>query len=731
MLPVPLRSRLRPWLWPALAYAAVVAALWPVPVFGILHAESSAVVAAAAFFVSAIAGIGALRCGESAGCILVRSVAVLAVPLALLTLSLLWRPNCAYWTGLGLFVLLVPPSAVLGASLAAALVASGVRRARLVAVGTGLAVAAGGTVWTLAVHPQLFVYNPVYGGVLGPIYDDELALRTGLFVARGEALVWAGVLLCWARWRNGGGTRWATGGASGLAVLGIAALLPLGTTQSAAGIESVLSAEETYGSVIVHMAAEATPAARAEALDAAAFRLYQAETRLGVRISQPVHVYLYPDAETKGRLIGSRQTSVVPVWLQTPQVHMLAAEVPRSLGHEMIHVVAREFGMPGLRASPAVGLIEGLAVAAEPPDGLPDPETLVAAALALPGDAGGLDADPAAVVSAAMSPVGFWSGRAAVSYTATGAFTRWLIETHGIADVREAYRTGSVAGATGIPLDTLAARWAAHVRTITPTPEAVQTAVWLFRQPSLFEIPCPHYVPAFVRETRAGVEALDAGDRQAADAAFQRALRDRPDDPSALAGLVAARARNPVGLGFVILAARDTAASVLTLRAAADAARLTGRDRIADALYARTWDRLVPTDRTSRLGIRLRSRLTRAQLSALFGNEADAPRRAASVSPFFAALLWESSGEPARAWAAIQSVPDADLPRAERGALRGLAARLVYRAGALADAERLAALAERDLRGSGAVAAADVVGDFRERIRWRTANRAPRIGVPP
>ena len=728
---MPLASRVRLWLWPALAYTAVVATVWPMPVFGILHAESSAVVAAAAFFVSAVAGVGAFRRGERIVRVLGRSVALLVVPLALLTFSLLWRPNCAYWTGLGLYVLLVPPSAVLGASLAAALVASGVRRARLAAVTIGAVVGAGGTLWTLALHPQLFVYNLVYGGVLGPIYDDELTLRAGLFVARGEALVWAAVLVCWAQWRRGAGRRWTTGGALLLAVLGLAALLPLGVTQSAVGIEDVLSAQATDGRVVVHMSPAATPAARAQALDEAAFRLYQAETKLGVQARAPVHVYLYPDAATKGRLIGSRETSVVPVWLQTPQVHMLADEVPRSLGHEMIHIVARAFGMPGLHASPAVGLVEGLAVAEEPPDGLPAPEALVAAALALPGDAGGLDADPAAVVSAAMSPVGFWGGRAAVSYTATGAFVQWLVQTHGIAIVREAYRTGDVAAAAGVPLDTLAAQWAAHVRQIPPTPEAVQTATWLFRQPSLFEIPCPHFVPRYLRETRAGLDALDAGNRPAADAAFRRALADQPDAPTALAGLVTARAQHPAGLAPVILAAQDTAASVLTLRAAADAARLTGRDRLATALYARARARLVPTDRTSRLCYRLRSRLTRAQLATLFGNETDAALRADVAPPFFAAVLWDAAGEPARAWAAIRRVAATGLPLDERGALFGDAARLAYRAGAFPEADRLAAESEHDFRASGAFAGAAVARDLSARVRWRLANRAPRLGVSP
>ena len=753
--PEPLRRlAARPWARPALGYAAAVAALWPVPVFGVLHAESSAVVAAVAFFVSAVAGVGAFERGERIGHAMRRSVALLAVPLAGLTLSLLWRPNCAYLTGLGLFGVLVPPSAILGTALAAALVAFRVRRPRLVAVLVGVAVAAGGTVWSLGFHPQLFVYNPVYGGVLGPIYDEELTIRAGLFVARAQTLVWAGVLVAVARWRGGGGGTFVVLGATGLAVLGAAAVfsVPLGVHQSADGIERVLRRRAVDGRIVVHVARETlAPEARAFA-ETAAFRLDQIEARLGARARGPVHVYLYPDEETKGRLIGSRQTSVVPTWLARPQVHMLEDEVERSLGHELAHVVAREFGMAGIRASPNVGLVEGLAVAVEPPDGLPAPEALVAAALTLPGDAGGLDTDPAAVVRQAMSPVGFWGGRAAVSYTATGAFVAWLARTRGVAVVREAYRTGDVAGATGVSVEALSEAWAAHIHTVAVSPEAQATAAWLFRQPSLFEVACPHHVPRYVRATRAGFDALDAGDAPAAFDRFERALADRKDHDLAQAGWVAAYAagggratpRAPVRLGY---SPGDSVASALELRARADFRRLLWTESdsfglaLIDTLYARSAQRLAPTDAAGRLSLRLRSRLSASALRVVFSHPGD-PGRAAAASergaPFFSARLYDEASEPVRAWTAIRRVSAAGLPTDERGALRLVASRLAYRAGGTATAGRLAGLAETDLRASGADALARVAADWRVRVRWRqardanrTANRASHARVSP
>jgi hypothetical protein len=739
VLAVPLLNR--PWARPALAYAAVVAALWPFPVFGLLHAESGAVVAAAAYFVSSVAAVGALRRGEPVGPVARRSLALLAVPLAGLTLSLLWRANCAYGTGLGLFAVLVPPSAVLGVGVAAALVAARVRRPRVWAVVVGLAVVVGGTVWDLGFHPQLFTYNAVFGGVLGPIYDEELSVRPGLFAARATTLLWAALLFCWARWKGGGGRRPAQVGGMLALALGAATAfsVPLGVQQSTAGIERVLSLRASAGRVVLHLSPETRAADVRRLSDEAAFRLVQIEGRLGVRASGPVHVYLYPDEETKGRLTGSRQTSVVPVWLARPQVHMLEAAVGQSLGHELAHVVAREFGMPVLKASPAVGLVEGLAVAVEPPDGLPGAEALVAAGLTLSGDAGGLDADPAAVVRQAMTPLGFWGGRAAVAYTATGAFVGYAMETCGVPAVREAYRTGDVSRATGLPLDTLTARWAVHLRTVPVTAEARATAAWLFREPSLFEVRCPHHVPEYVRKTRAGYDSLDAGRPEAAADLFAEALLGGPRYAPALAGWVAAfaagGARSPGQIMRAVeVVSRDTSASALALRALADHARLTERDRFASTLYARAGARLVPTDRVGRLALRLRSGLSAEALRRLFshpGGPARAAAEAERLAPFHAALLWSEAGEPARAWASVRRTPQGGLAPDERAALRLVAAQLAYRAGDIEAAGRLAARAERDLRAAGADALARVAADWRERVRWRAVQGVPGPGSLP
>src|SRR5690606_20126435 len=112
-----------------------------------------------------------------------------------------------------------------------------------------------------------------------------------------------------------------------------------------------------------------TPGELQVVADAHAFRYYQLSEALGVDVPERIATYLYPDAETKAALTGARQTSVAPVWLPRPQMHLLLARFDASFGHELVHVFSREFGLPLLRASPAVGLVEGLAVALAPPGG--------------------------------------------------------------------------------------------------------------------------------------------------------------------------------------------------------------------------------------------------------------------------------------------------------------------------------------------------------------------------
>ena len=525
---------------PGVAWATGAAALllWPFPVVQVLHAESAAVIAAVGFVAAGQGAIAAFRRGTRTTPVVARSVASLLAPALLLTLSLLWAPNRDIARGALLWATATVPAVVFGVALARALVGRGVREARTAHVGIGLAVALAGPAFDLGLHPQVYTYNHVWGGLLGPIYDLDLSVRPGLWAFRGLTLAWSAWLVAV------GARRWTTRRRATVAALSLG-------LAGAYAVRGDLGINTTYGVLhgalgedgrAVDTAPHAVVIGHGVSASEVEYRLADLAVRLGAWPRQRVRVYVYPDVETKRRLFGAGETSVAPVWLAVPQVHLLASAVEAHLGHELVHAVSREFGLPVLHASRHVGLVEGLAVAFQPPDGGPSPEALVSAAEVGRMDVGvarrGADPDDdlAARLAATLGAGGFWTGRGAVSYTTTGAFVRWLADTHGAAAVRRSYAWGDVAAATGVPLDTLARRWARHTRTgLRAVPlAAAPVARAAFGERSLFERPSPHWVPPDVRALRAADAALARGDTADALARLRRLLDRTPRHAAAL-----------------------------------------------------------------------------------------------------------------------------------------------------------------------------------------------------
>jgi tetratricopeptide (TPR) repeat protein len=549
-----------------LTYAVVGVALWPVPLFNIVHVESAAVVAFVAFFVAGWAALTAFNrpAPLSVGHVLATQGAALIVPLALLTVSLLWAPNCDYVRGLGFYALFPGISVVLTVAMAYALSGTGWRFQKMVLAALGVGVAALGPLYDIGLHPQFYTYNHVFGGVLGPIYDEELAVRPGLFAFRGLTLLWAALafLVGWSlrQAKTGWSERAGIGLLAVLIAGGYAFSAPLGLNTPAWYLQQELGGHRQTEHFDIYYDPDALAAHEVETLARDhEFRYAWLTDQLQMDGPDRIISYLYPDPDTKARLTGARTTSVAPVWLPQPQSHVLLDRYESTFGHELVHVFSRQFGLPILKASWAVGLVEGLAVALEPPHGTPTPREQVSAA-ALRTD---LDADALAErVAARLKPFGFWTGRGAVSYTTMGAFVDFLLDQYGAERLRAVYARANFEAVYGQPVDALAQEWAA---TLHDMPLIARDAAALvtrrFAQPSLFEQRCPHYVPPFRRAYRAGQAALATTDTTAALDNFARALQRQPRFTAAHQAL--ARIRLARGEATAVITQLDTLAADL------------------------------------------------------------------------------------------------------------------------------------------------------------------------
>ncbi len=594
-----------------LIYGGLGLALWPVPLIGLLHVESAALVALVAFFVAGGWTWRFLHRGGRRSDALRLQLLLLLIPWGLLTLTVLWRPNCDYGRGVVFFLLFPPVSVVLAVALADALQSMEVRHGRRWLVGIGLGLCVLPVAYDLLLYPQLYTYNHVFGGVLGPLYDEALALRPGLLSFRALTLLWAYWLVLVARFHRAprllqSGWWPALGGVTLLLGAFYLLAVPLGFNTSTATLMQALPGQVTRGAVTLHY--DPHRITREEAIMRAYRAAYDYDRmaqRLGIVRPKPVHVFLFSDPVLRAQLTGARYTGVALVWLRPPQIHLLQDRFEQSITHELVHVLVRGWGLPGLGFSPRIGLVEGLAVALEPPDGRPTPHEQAAVAATLIQQRGPSLREQ---MAALLSPWGFWTSRSAVAYTLTGSFVRYLLDRFGPAPLRRVYSGASFLAAYGYTLDSLLSAWERSLMRLPIIDRSTHAfVVQRFRKPSLFERRCPHYVPTYVRSYEAALRALGAGDTLRAESLLVQALRQKPDYLPALERWAYLRLlRGDARVVRVRLAGADTLQTLSVRLHLADALALTGASDTARGLYQQLYRRWPVYDLSGRGAIALR-----------------------------------------------------------------------------------------------------------------------------
>ncbi len=738
-----------------LVYCALGFVLWMFPVFNILHVESAAAVALTGFFAAGLSALQSPILSATPGRILGSQVSALLLPWSMLTVTLLWTPNCGYLQGLFFFLLFPIVSVVFGVGVAYLVGAFRWRWKKTLFAGIGAGIVLLAPLYDLGLHPQFYVYNHVFGGVLGPIYDEQLSVRPGLLWFRALTLLWA--LLCFAlgtrlRLRSSGGRGGAGNASAGWLgdprLPAVCALLigscylfaaPLGINTPAWYIQRELGAVyRTENFDIYYHPATLSASDLQFIAEDHEYQYARLAGQLRLRVGSRIESYLYPDPDARARLTGSRYTNVAPVWLKTPQSHVLLAAYENVFPHELAHVFSREFGLPLLKASLQVGLVEGLAVALEPPDGLPSAhEQVAAAALAGVGYENREQIDLASDLAATLSPSGFWTGRGAVSYTTMGSFIKFLLDTYGPEPLKRVYALGDFQHVYGKPVARLAEAWQAFLFAQPIIARATGELVnRRFSALSLFEKRCPHYVPRFVRSYEAGMEDLAKGDTSKALKRFDSALRLQPRFIAALSawGQIKLARQCPEE----VIARLDTleydfpsAAIEATL---GDAFAVLGRPDSARAHYEAAIDALplYACDARSRVALRLlvadRSEISRILVSgASFEDQAQALAPFAQGSPavkMLYALKLAEAGRRREAADALQKAPveAALLPPSQKLSL--IQQRLVWlgrfyhRSGDLAGAAFWGNQSSQSFLENGDLNRAAEMDDFARKMIW-------------
>lgn len=612
----------------AAAYLVVTCVLLLFPISRIVHAEASAVVAGFAFFITGLTANGNISASgwrREMGFSLAASI----IPLIALSISTLFVLDCgctAFKEGLLIYLLFVLPSVILAGTLIRFLNSTSVKRPKLFFVLAGVALAIVPVLVTLKFYPQFFVYNHVFGGVLGPVYDEQLYVRSGLVWFRAVTLLWAGVLFYLSNRQRR------------RAVVLAAILLGIYLFGGSLGIHgSSLRIARTLGTTLetpnflIHYSRgnERTPP---EVL--AAYMEYHYARLLSVTgeaPADPVEVFLYPSSRTKGKLTGAGTTSVAPVWLPRPQIHMLASELGRSFDHELAHVFSREFGGAITKASSRIGLVEGFAVAMEAPDGLPSVDSQVRVILQ---DSSASERYTTGSLEDIIASPAFWLNRGPVAYSLSGSFVKWLIQQYGFQKFALIYGGKTFYEVYQRDVDSLIRDWRLFINNTEADPVALSLGEARFSIPSLFEKRCPHSIPRETAAYRRALEALRSDDYEKGleelqtslelNPAYQAPLQtllhlflrsdsvdealgiDVPDDSVSGPGLLIARGDLMVAAGFPDSARvlyelaetrvpryAQTSRKLITMRM-----RLASESNVDSNVFAAGWQPDIETDST-------------------------------------------------------------------------------------------------------------------------------------
>jgi tetratricopeptide (TPR) repeat protein len=194
------------------------------------------------------------------------------------------------------------------------------------------------------------------------------------------------------------------------------------------------------------------------------------------------------------------------------------------LAHEMAHLFLRKDGFGPLRLAsrdgliPIMALVEGAATSAAWGASELDYHHWSAAIYEL-----GLGED----ITDLLGPAGFWSRYSRLAYTLTGSFGRWLIDEHGPAAFRAAYRRGDFEGAYGVSLDELVADWRAFLDELELSEDQLESARYRYDRSSLFGRLCARSIATRFQR---GEEFVVGGREDDARRCFEGILEDDPNN---------------------------------------------------------------------------------------------------------------------------------------------------------------------------------------------------------
>jgi len=435
---------------------------------------------------------------------------VLTLPAAgLLALNALRVKNCDPLSGAVFWAVIPMVSVLAGHALVfcgAAVAGSGKAGWRL-----GVLVVGADLAWfaaRLVIEPPITGMNLLFGYFAGSIYDEALSVPEPLlwFRALVVAVSLASVFAVEVTARRH--TRRAVGPAAwGLVAFGlVGAVLAWQAEDHGYWLEREDIAERLGAQVesehfVIHYDPGALEAREVQSMvDDHEYRYAELQTFFNEDPAQTagrkLGVFVYPDRTTQHRLFGSRNTFVARPW--TYEMHIRwNSPGDTAVAHELAHLFTAPFGGGPLSLATDgglfvhLGLVEGIALAADWPPGELTPHEAAAAMRSL---------DIAPSLASLFEPSGFWSQPSGKAYTLMGSFVRWLVDTEGIEKFKELYAYGDWEGVYGRQPQDLVTDWEAFIDQLDIDESRLEMARFKYSRRTIFKKTCARTIAELKRK---------------------------------------------------------------------------------------------------------------------------------------------------------------------------------------------------------------------------------------
>ncbi len=479
---MPRKKRVISYLWP-LGFGTI---LLLIPLLRDLHLESALLVSTIFCF------WGGLKASQKSSTSdleiivgLVFNVLLISIPLIIHALI----STCFVWTGFWLWILLPVPSILFGVAIGRFYRILKFPIPRTLSILTLLIVALGILLYEFFTLPQVYYFNHVWGTWPGPIYDEEIRITSGLLWFRLSTLIW--VALIWL-------LPTISISKKNLGIVFICGIFIVASffIQPQLGISTPRSHLKSELNQLVqtdhfNLYFDATNYNQEEREYWAAkheFHFQQITEILEIEWPDGniIESYLYQNAWQKKDLVGAKFTSYVPVWLEQDQLHIAKEHLEPVLKHELVHVIAKQFGNDLINASWSIGLIEGVAEAiAKDASNISTLDQIIAAESPLP---------TTSEMARSLTLSGFYTAASSISYTTAGSFVGYLLDHYPVEYFKSAYPTTDFESSYNVPFDSLVTRWKAQLPVTEIDSLDTQVSQFIFSQQSLFQMSCPRKI---------------------------------------------------------------------------------------------------------------------------------------------------------------------------------------------------------------------------------------------